>query len=266
MIVMINGTPQKVPDGLRLQDAAAQFCVPGCVTILNGFQTSENVVLYNNDSVTLIQKGVLPSQEVLEHMMASRHSPHVHEAVRQASVGIAGLGGLGSNIALLLARTGVGHLVLVDDDVVEPSNLNRQQYAIRHLGMAKTDALAGQIQDINPYIHVETHCVRITQANAVELFQPCSIVCEALDNPECKSMLVTTLLERENVYVVAGSGMAGYGPANDIVTRKKFSRLYVCGDGVTAAQNGVGLMAPRAMLCAAHQANAVLRLLLGETP
>lgn len=266
MKLTINGTEREVPDGLRLQDAAAQFCVPGCVTILNGFQTNENIVLCNSDSVTLIQKGVLPPADVLEHMMASRHSPKVHQAVKRASVGIAGLGGLGSNIAVMLARTGIGRLVLADFDVVEPSNLNRQNYCIRHLGMAKTDALAEQILDINPYITVETHCVRITENNAAELFRDCEIVCEAFDNPDCKSMLVSTLLDETDVRIVSGSGMAGYGSANEIVTRRRFSRLYVCGDGVTAAQNGVGLMAPRATLCAAHQANAVLRLILGEQP
>lgn len=266
MNITINGTDREVPDGLRLQDAAARFCTPDCVTILNGFQTSDDVVLCNGDSVTLIQKGVLPPADVLEHMMVSRHSPKVHDAVRRATVGIAGLGGLGSNIAVMLARTGVGRLILSDFDIVEPSNLNRQCYSIRHLGMTKTDALAEQLREINPYITVETHCVRITENNAAELFRDCDIVCEAFDDPDCKSMLVSTLLDETDAVIVSGSGMAGYGSANDIVTRRRFSRLYVCGDGVTAAQNGIGLMAPRAALCAAHQANAVLRLILGEQP
>ena len=132
--IICNGEPVQLPDGIGLQDAANQLQPTASVTIRNGFQTSENCILADGDSITLIEKGVLPPRDVLEHMMAARHSPKVHETVRRARVGIAGLGGLGSNIAAMLARTGVGQLVLADFDIVEPSNLNRQNYFVSHLG------------------------------------------------------------------------------------------------------------------------------------
>ena len=259
----LNGAPLSLPEGSCLQQAAHQYIPNASVVILNGFQTSADVLLRDGDSITAIEKGVMPPQDVLEHMMAARHTPHVHQRVKQACVGIAGLGGLGSNIAAMLARTGVGHLILADFDTVEPSNLNRQNYFVSHLGMYKTDATAQLLHQINPFITVETHTVRVDASNATALFGSCDVVCEAFDNPDCKAELVSTLLsETESVRVVAGSGMAGYGSCNDIVTCKRMSRLYVCGDGETGAANGVGLMAPRVSVCAGHQANMALRLLL----
>lgn len=262
--ITFNGKPLQVSDGAGLRQTVQKFFPAASVVILNGFQTNDDFILHESDSVTAIEKGVMPPQDVLEHMMAARHSPHVHEAVKRACVGIAGLGGLGSNIAAMLARTGVGHLILVDFDTVEPSNLNRQNYFISHLGMYKTDATAQLLHQINPFITVETHTVRIDENNAAALFGGCDIVCEAFDNPACKAELVNALLSQtDSIRIVSGSGMAGYSSSNTIVTRKAMSRLYVCGDGETAAANGVGLMAPRVSVCAGHQANMILRLLLG---
>lgn len=259
-----NGKPCTAPDGARLRETSQRLMPNASVVIRNGFQTGDDCALEEGDSITLIEKGVMPPRDVLEHMMAARHSPKVHEAVRRARIGIAGLGGLGSNIAAMLARTGVGHLVLADFDVVEPSNLNRQNYFVSHLGQYKTDATKHLLAQINPFITVETHTVRVTEANAMQLFGGCDVVCEAFDNPACKAELVSALLaESDTVRIVSGSGMAGYASSNDIVTRQRMSRLYVCGDGTTAAANGVGLMAPRVSVCAGHQANMVLRLLVG---
>lgn len=251
-----------------LQKTAHEQLSDASVIILNGFQTNDELELHDGDSITAIEKGVMPPEDVLEHMMAARHSPHVHERMKHACVGIAGLGGLGSNIAAMLARTGVGHLILVDFDTVEPSNLNRQNYFISHLGMSKATATAELLHKINPFIKIEHHNVRIDESNAVQLFSSCDIVCEAFDNPNCKAELVSTLLsETKHIRIVSGSGMAGYGSCNEIVTKKRMSRLYVCGDEKTSAANGVGLMAPRVSVCAGHQANMVLRLLLDiETP
>ncbi|MDO4174881.1 MAG: sulfur carrier protein ThiS adenylyltransferase ThiF [Eubacteriales bacterium] len=263
MHITCNGQPLAVSDGATLQETARQQLPNASVIILNGFQTNADVQLHAGDSITVIEKGVMPPADVLEHMMAARHTPHVHTRVKQACVGIAGLGGLGSNIAAMLARTGVGHLILVDFDTVDPSNLNRQNYFISHLGMEKTAATAQLLHEINPFITVETHTVRVDASNAVALFGSCDVVCEAFDNPDCKAELVSTLLaQTEHIRIVAGSGMAGYGSSNEIVTKRRMSRLYVCGDETTAAANGVGLMAPRVSVCAGHQANMALRLLL----
>ena len=235
------------------------------VVIVNGYQTADDLPLSEGDSVTVIQKGVMPPADVLSHMLAARMTPGVYEKVRTARVGIAGLGGLGSHIAYALARTGVGCLHLVDFDVVEPSNLNRQQYRVADLGRAKTEALAEGLRAVNPYVRIETDCVRVTPENAASLFADDPIVCEAFDNPDAKAMLVDCLLtECPDTRIVAASGMAGHDTANTIVTRRLTSRLYLCGDGETGAAPGRGLEAPRVSVCAGHQANMALRLILGE--
>lgn len=231
-----------------------------CVSVLNGFGTDDGV-LHENDRVHLLDKNKLPDKDTLEELLYARHTPLLHEKIKNACVGIAGLGGLGSNIAVSLARTGIGRLVIADFDIVEPTNLNRQQYLIRHLGMNKTDALESIINEINPYVKITKANVQVTKENAPEIFRDCLVVCEALDNAQSKSMLVDTLLENTSAAVVAASGLAGYGDANMIKTRKLGSRLILCGDGISEAACGVGLMAPRAAICAGHQANAVLNIL-----
>lgn len=232
------------------------------IVILNGFQISEDAPLTENDELTVLKKGVMPSENEFEAMLRARNTPRIYEKLKSAKVGVAGLGGLGSNIAVALARLGVGALVLADFDVVEPSNLNRQHYFVPHLGMKKTDALKNQISDINRFISIETADVFLTEDNAAKIFSDCEIVCEAFDNPEAKAAVTTALLGAGKK-VVAASGLAGYGSANDIKTEKRFGGLYVCGDNESGAEVGVGLMSPRILVCAGHQANMVLRLILG---
>lgn len=262
MEIILNGKP-------FLTTAATLHALRGedteRVVILNGYQTKDDLSIAEGDRVTLIRKGELPPKEALEAMLCARHTPGVYEKVKGARVAVAGLGGLGSSIALHLARTGVGHLHLVDFDVVEPSNLNRQQYRVSHLGMLKAEALRQEIMDVNPFVTVEAECVRLNEQNAAAILKNDTIVCEAFDSPEAKAMLVNTLLcECPEKYMVASSGMAGYGSGNAIKTRKTMGRLYLCGDEETGAQPGCGLMSPRVGICAGHQANMALRIILGE--
>ena len=161
MEISLNGKKLLLSSPLSLRALQEQYCPDADVFIYNGFQTDEDLPLQDGDTVVLIRRGELPSEEQLESMMAARHTPFVHERVKKAKVGIAGLGGLGSNIAVMLARTGIGELVLADFDLVEPSNLNRQHYFISHLGQYKTQALQEQIRQINPFIQVKTHTVRL---------------------------------------------------------------------------------------------------------
>ena len=205
---------------------------------------------------------MIPNREEYESMMAARHTPAVHNKLKEGKVAVAGLGGLGSNISVMLAQAGVGKLLLVDFDVVELSNLNRQHYDRTHLGMLKTDALKKQIEKINPFIETETGTLKVTEENVMTVFNGYPIVCEAFDNPQYKAMLVNALLAQGGQTIVAASGMAGFDSANTIKTRQRFKNLYVCGDFKTPVQEGSGLMAPRVAVCAAHQANMVLRLLL----
>lgn len=206
------------------------------------------------------------TQEQLHAALVERHGADIQQKLDRAAVGIAGLGGLGSNIAILLARLGVGRLVLVDFDTVEVSNLNRQHYTMRDLGRPKADALRDQLIEINPYLDYETYTMRVTPENAPQLFANCDVVCEAFDRADQKAMLIETLLAHlPDTPIVSGSGMAGCGSANAIRTERRFTRLYLCGDGTSDIADGVGLMAPRVAVCAAHQATMVLRLLIGYT-
>ena len=196
--------------------------------------------------------------------MIERHTAKVHNKLKNASVAIAGLGGLGSNIAVSLARSGVGHLFLVDFDRVDITNINRQQYFVDQVGMYKTEALKSTIEKINPYINIEIKTICVNEKNVLSLFGEYNIVCEAFDRAQNKAMLVNTLLENTNSYVVSASGMAGYLSSNTIKTKKLMKRLYLCGDGETDSADVNGLMAPRVAICANHQANAVLRIICGE--
>ena len=205
---------------------------------------------------------MVPAEEDLEKALTARNIPGIQETLKNGRVAIAGLGGLGSNIAVMLARIGVGRLLLVDHDRVEPSNLNRQYYDLTHLGLLKTEALKSQIDKINPFVETETRAALVTGDNALEIFRDYPIVCEAFDNAQNKAVLVNTLLEEGGKKIVAASGLAGFDSANKIKTRRMFRNLYVCGDFEPPGREASGLMAPRVAVCAGHQANMVLRLLL----
>lgn len=194
--------------------------------------------------------------------LAQRIGAPERERLAEARVGVAGLGGLGSHIAVMLARSGVGMLHLVDFDRVDESNLNRQHYFREHLGCRKTDALAEQLLRIDPQLELALDCVRVDAGNAAALFAGERIVCEAFDDAACKAELVNALLTGTEATVVAGNGMAGAGPAEAVVTRRAGRRLYVCGDGATDVADAA-LYAPRVTLCAAQQALVAVRLALG---
>ena len=187
------------------------------------------------------------------------------QKLENANVLVVGLGGVGSFAAEFLARAGVGKMTIVDGDVVDITNLNRQQYFMEHIGMYKTDALKSLLLKINPYLDIYTDCVKVTEENLKTLFRDESIVCEAFDNPEAKAMLVNGILEYfPGKKLVSATGMAGYGSSNTIRTQKLMKNLYLCGDRETAPTYGNGLMAPRVAICAAHEANMITRLILGE--
>ena len=265
MNIKINGKPV-ITNSLTLHDLRKNNYneEKNIITILNGFQTFDDYKISENDEVNFIEKGKMPSQDEFESLMCARHTPHVFEKVKATRVAVAGLGGLGSNIAVSLARTGVGNLHLIDFDIVEPSNLNRQQYKIKHLGLYKTEALKNEIEEINPFIKVTIDTVQVTEENVQLLFKNDDIICEAFDNPRAKALLVNTLLECYPLKkIVSASGMAGYESSNTIITKKIADNFYLCGDGITGAMVGRGLMAPRVSICAGHQANMVLRLILG---
>ena len=205
---------------------------------------------------------MIPTKEEWNKALEKRHGKELHTAFSSATVAICGLGGLGSNIAIALARAGLGKLILIDFDRVDITNLHRQQYKASQIGMYKTDALADNLREINPYIELETHTERISEENAVTLLRDADIICEAFDDAECKAMLTNTVLtEMRDKYLIAASGMAGLHDANSIKTKKVTSKFYLCGDGESDVSEGMGLVSSRVMVCAAHQAHTVLRIL-----
>ena len=208
---------------------------------------------------------MVPTKEEFFRALEFRHGRKNQRKFADTTVAICGLGGLGSNIAICLARAGIGKLILIDFDVVDVSNLHRQQYKANQVGMYKTEALKENLIEINPYITIESRTVRMTEENTARLVSEADIVCEAFDKAECKAMVVNAVLtDFKDKIIVSGSGMAGFSSANDIVTKKLSNRFYMCGDGVSDVNDGIGLIASRVMVCTAHEAHIVLRLLMGE--
>ncbi len=204
------------------------------------------------------------SREEWQGSLEKRHGKALQSRFSGAVVAVCGLGGLGSNIAVSLARAGVGKLILIDFDIVDISNLNRQQYKVSQLGMNKTEAMLENISEISPFTVVEIHTVRLCGENAHCLLSAADIICEAFDGAEEKAMLANFVLEHfPEKYLVAASGMAGQGSANAIKTKRISSKFYLCGDGENDVLENGTLFSSRAMLCAAHQAHTALRILAG---
>ncbi|MCD6582772.1 MAG: sulfur carrier protein ThiS adenylyltransferase ThiF [Desulfuromusa sp.] len=267
MQIYLNENPIEIKIGSRLYALRKQHKVGADLLIVNGYPANTDQVLNDGDHVIMIQRGKQPSAAELESLMMARHTPGVHEKIKRGKVGIAGAGGLGSHVAIALTRVGIGQLNIADFDVVEPSNLNRQQYFIDQIGMPKVIALRDNLQRINPGTKVIIYNQKIVTENIAELFGEVDILVEAFDGADQKAMLTNYFLTNfPDKTLVAASGIAGYETSNSIRTTKISEHFYLCGDGVTAAEPGRGLMAPRVGIAAHHQANAVLRLLLDEPP
>ncbi|MGP1485284.1 MAG: sulfur carrier protein ThiS adenylyltransferase ThiF [Campylobacter sp.] len=234
------------------------------IVIVDGFAASENLTLKNGSNIVFIRRGAMPEREILKAMIASRNSPEMNEILQNACIGVAGLGGLGSNIVLSLARLGVAKLVIADFDVVEPSNLNRQQYLISHIGMKKSHALKSLVAQINPFVEIVDYDVFLDASNVAEIFKDCQIICEAFDSVASKVMIVNEAgASLKDKRIISASGMAGFYSSNSIKTIKFARNVYLCGDLQNSAKVGQGLMAPRVAICANHQANLAVRLLAG---
>ena len=203
------------------------------------------------------------TKEVLQEELVNRCGSVAVEKLQAARVVVVGLGGLGSNIAILLTRMGISHLHLIDFDKVDVSNLHRQQYFVEQVGLCKTEALASTLRKINPYINLKLSCVKLDENNLAELLKGEAIICEALDKAETKALLVNEVLGSfTDKVMVTASGMAGLGEGNLIQARRISKKLYLCGDGVSDC-NDESLYAARVALCAAQQAHLVQRIIFG---
>ena len=263
--LFVNERPRRVAAGTRLVELAARHCAKADLFIVNGYPVGPDTEPAAGDHCWILQRGAIPTADEMQDFLHARHTPGVQERIRRSRVGIMGLGGLGSVVAMALARVGVGSLLLADFDVVDPTNLNRQQYFIEQIGLPKTEAMRENLRRINPYVEVVTIQQRLTEEDIPRLFAGVDALAECFDEPAMKAAgLRAALTGLPQVYYVTASGLAGFGDNNAIRTSRLTGRAYLVGDQVSEARPGVGLMAPRVGIAAHHQANQILRLLLGE--
>jgi sulfur carrier protein ThiS adenylyltransferase len=250
--------------GMTLADLVREQDPVADILLVNGYPASLQAVLSDGDRCWLWQRGKSPSAEEMRHLLYARHSPGVQGRLQERVVGIMGLGGLGSVVAIALARMGIGSLLLADYDVVEPTNLNRQQYFVDQIGEKKTAALRDILQRVNPHVAVTLIDRRLAEEDIGVLFKGVHALVECFDDPDMKAAgLRAALHHLPGVFYVGASGLAGYGENNAIRTRLLYPGVYLVGDGVSGAAPGQGLMAARVGIAAHHQANQVVRLLLG---
>ncbi|MCD8205329.1 MAG: thiamine biosynthesis protein ThiF [Clostridia bacterium] len=190
--------------------------------------------------------------------LAKKEGRKLTEKLRRATVAVCGLGGLGSNVAVMLGRCGVGRLILTDNSFVDISDTSRQAYTFSDVGERKTDAVRKILLAAAPFCEVETRF-----ADALEetgYLDGADVVAECLDNPETKAAFVNMVLSAHpQKPLVCAVGMGGMKPGNDIRTKKVSENFYVCGDGVTPSSEG--LVGPRVMICAAHEALKILEII-----
>lgn len=237
------------------------------VLIRNGFPVPPETPIADGDVLQLIERGATPSAAELESLLVARHSPGVHQRVKRSTVAVCGVGGLGSLVAISLARMGVGRLLLVDFDVVEPSNLNRQQYFVEQIGQPKVTAMAETLERINPYVTATPIEAKLQAADFAPRLGEADVIAECFDTPASKvaAFEAARTAMRDTPFVFV-SGLAGYAAGDSIRVRRLRENAILVGDEIHAAQVGSGLMAPRVAVAAGMQANVVLRLLLGLNP
>ncbi len=186
--------------------------------------------------------------------------------LQEKTVGIAGAGGLGSNCAVALARSGVGRIIISDFDTITESNLNRQYYYFDQIGQHKAYTLSDNIYFIDPEIEVEAHQVKLGPAEIVKIYKDCDVIIEAFDLAEMKQMIIETVqTELPHIPLIVGLGMAGWGDSNSIKLRQ-VDNLYICGDEKTEIAEDNPPLAPRVGMVAQMQANVALELLLDVRP
>lgn len=186
----------------------------------------------------------------------------IKNKLKNYTIGIAGAGGLGSNCAVSLARSGIGKLIIADFDIIDESNLNRQYYFYNQIGEKKVNALKKNINNINPNTEIIIHDIKLSEQNITKTFSDCDIIVEAFDIAEMKQMLIeTTLSQMPTKLIIAGLGMAGWGKNNTLHSRQ-IDNLYICGDEKTEISETNPPLAPRVAIVANMQANLVLEILL----
>lgn len=188
----------------------------------------------------------------------------IKSILKNHTVGIAGAGGLGSNVAMALTRVGIGKLIVIDFDIVAESNLSRQFYFKHQIGFKKVDALRANLLSINPDLMLVTHDINLNENNLLEYFADVDVMVEAFDKAEMKQIIIEKFqTEKPNISLVVGNGMAGWGNSNDMKV-EQFGNLFICGDGCSEVSDDFPPIAPRVNICAAMEANVVVSILLNK--
>ncbi len=264
--IYVNDTQCTVASGTTLAQARECFHPETTAAILNTVPNpAPGTLLQEQDRLYLYKHHGDFEDGNLHELILARQPHTATEKLRGACVGIAGAGGLGSVVAENLARAGVGKLIIADFDVIEPSNLNRQRFKLRQLGLPKAAALADNLQECCPFVDVDVVPERINADNCVRVFSTCAIVCECFDAAESKAALVTALRRQmPDCTLIAASGLAGSGSARSIKIRRVSANLYIVGDMTSDAGSGIGLFAPRVGIVASLQAHVAMQYILGE--
>ncbi|PLX70905.1 MAG: thiamine biosynthesis protein ThiF [Denitrovibrio sp.] len=246
-------------------DVAASYKPDADIIIQNGHIVNRESAILDGDNIYLIKRGEKPDEQQMRYLLTARHTPKVAEKMAKTKIAVCGLGGLGSNIALALARMGVGELLLIDYDVIEPSNINRQQYYIDQIGMKKTEATLENLKRVNPYVKYDMQDVFITKELIGGLFEGCEVIIEAFDGAETKAMFI---VEASRCYpdalIVGASGVAGLSSHEKFRVVSAGKNVKLVGDFETAAQVGRGLMSTRVTIAAGIQANVAVRHVLAD--
>lgn len=201
---------------------------------------------------------------VFLHEMIPMQFELIKERLRFKTVGIAGCGGLGSNCAVALARTGVGKLIIADFDVIDASNLNRQYYFADQIGMKKVDALTDNIHQINSEVHIVPIDEMLTAESIALNFSECDVIVEAFDKAEMKQMIIEAVEKYfPHIPLVSAMGIAGYGNINAMKV-EQYGNIYLCGDFEAEVSDELPPLAPRVGVAANMQADVVITLLLEE--
>ena len=194
----------------------------------------------------------------------SSNPPGVTEILKRKRIFVAGAGGLGSNVCVMLTRAGLGNITVIDFDRVEASNLNRQYYFRDQIGTAKVIALKENLLRINPNLQISTIEEKLTASNCAELIpENTDLIFECFDSAEAKAMLTSFVLsERSDTPIIAVSGVAGLGPCEDITINKGPGKLYIVGDGTSEMNAETGTISSRVSQVSAIQAHIGIRLML----
>lgn len=265
MKLFVNGNELFINKPLNLLELSNLLNIEADVYIVNSFPNDKSYLVKDNDNISLIKKGTMPKQEHLEHLLNCRQGKNITDVLKSSKVVVCGCGGLGSNVAVSLARSGVGSIKLIDYDVVEPSNINRQYYFIKQIGEYKTYALKNIIAEINPYINVTISNTYLNKENILDEVSGFQVILECFDNVESKIMLIENCKRlNSDVFIIGASGVAGYFDTDIIKIKKLGKNIIIVGDFENEADENTPLISPRVTTVASIQANETLKYLLKD--